>query len=589
MKKAAQILNGYLPGKLAANPWVLLGLTPLILYFSLEAYFPGATDDLPYAVTVIVIAHLATSFSVVLLNLLLTKVLKVRNMLLLIGTYLLGGLMDSLVLILGFNVKWNPLGSGVSAWSIITASSLVTAAWLLMGHLAMGLLISNAQNYAELQTRNAELLRLTNSAQLELTGYRQTLEGEIASRIQRVLDRIAEQLNRISERTNPELILEAAAQVRELTENDVRALSHELSAASADEIAVSERRRRISWRGFAKFGGDASANIPWVISVGFLQAVSLALAIGEIQTLLAVVLALAIGIPVLVLVDRARKKIVKGWPTVIQILSAPIEYVVLAVIGAQIVRAVTLDFPNIQANIDKFLVAVPIGAISIWLMIFLIRGVSATIEIRNRDLAKVQIELSAALDKLRVELASVRNRLSKILHGSVQGRLASVSLALTASANSKSDASELLTQAKSQLDLAKQDLQDAFSNNTATQNFDEQFDELVSGWRGLVVTEIDLPTEVRQLLNRNSILGVKVIEAMQECITNAVRHGSANQIAIAFSSDEVSLDMRASNQGELEPTQFTPGLGWRQLEAGANSIEMNNLDGNFEVRLAWLL
>lgn len=589
MKKAAQILNGYLPGKLAANPWVLLGLTPLILYFSLEAYYPGATDDLPYAVTVIVLAHLATSFSVVLLNLLLTKVLKIRSTLLLLVTYLLGGLLDSLVLILGFDVKWNPLGAGVSAWSIITASSLVTAAWLLMGHLAMGLLISNAQNYGELQTRNAELLRLTSSAQLELTGYRKTLEGEIASRIQRVLDQIADQLNRISERTNPELILEAAAQVRELTENDVRALSHELSAAAADEIAVSGRRRRISWRGFAKFGGDASANIPWVISVGFLQAVSLALAIGEIQTLLAVVVALVIGIPVLVFVDRIRKKIVKGWPVVLQILSAPIEYVFLALIGAQIVRAVTLDFPNIQENIDKFLIAVPIGAISIWLMIFLIRGVSATIEIRNRELAKVQIELSAALARLRVELASVRSRLSKILHGSVQGRLASVSLALTASANSQSAASELLTQAKFQLDLAKQDLQDAFSNNAETQNFDAQLDELVSGWRGLVVTEIDFPTDVRQLLNGNGILGVKVIEAIQECITNAVRHGSAHQIAINFYLDQGSLEMCANNKGELEPTQFTPGLGWRQLEAGADSIEMNNRDGNFEVRLVWLL
>jgi len=589
VKKVNQVFASYLPGSLAANPWVLLGLTPLILYFSLEAYYPLANSDFPYVVTVIVLAHLATSFSVVMLNLLLTKLFKVRSAALLLLTYLLAGLMDSTVLIVGLGVEWIPFGSGVSAWSIITVASLVTASWLLMGHLAMGLLISNAQNYGELQTRNAELFRLTNSAQWELAAYRKTLEGEIAGRIHRVLTQIADQLSRISSGSNPELILATAAQVRQLTEKDVRALSHELSQAAVEEIVIPKLKQRISWKGFAKFGGDASANIPWVLSVGSLQAMSLALAIGEIQTLIAVLLALLIGFPVLVLVDRLRTKVVAGWPLALQIISAPIEYLVLASIGVQLVRLATVNFPNIQPHIDKFMIAVPVGGISIWAMIFLIRGISATIEIRNRELAQVQDDLTDALAKLRAELSSVRNRLSKILHGSVQGRLASVSLALTASANSQSDASELLTQAKSQLDLAKQDLQDAFSNNTATQNFDAQLDELVSGWRGLVVTEVDLPADVRQLLNGNSILGVKVIEAMQECITNAVRHGSANQIAIEFSIDKTKLEMRARNHGELEPTQFTPGLGWRQLEAGADSTEMTNQDGNFEVRLAWLL
>lgn len=591
MKRLAQLLNGYLPGRLAANPWVLLGLTPFIIFFGTEAYFPKANADFAFVVTVIVLAHLATSVTAVLLNLLVIRFFMIRSVSLLLLTYLLAGIMDSLVLIFGLAIPWIPPGSGLSAWSLLTVGSLVTGAWLLMGHLALGLLIGNVRAYGQLQAWNGELLLLNESAQAELRSYRDTLQGAIAERIEAVLAKISGQLETLSGTTNPKLLLSTAANVRELAESDVRRLSHELSESAAVSFTPPKIRRRFSWIGFVKFGGDASANIPWVLSVGTLQAISLALAIGSVETTLVVVVALLVGFPVLVWVDRLRRALVKNSPMWLQIVSAPLEYLVMALIGVQIVGEVAKDIGDLHLHIDTFRTSVPIGGISIWFLIFLIRGFSSTYELRTKQLAEVSTSLLDSLVKLRAELAGVRNRLARILHGSVQGRLASVSLALTAtaSAGSAKEATAMIAKAKSQLELAKSDLLESFSDLPEPADFESQLEALLGGWQGLISIELDMPDSVRALLVSRVELGTKVVEAMQECLTNSVRHGSARKIGFTFALEGSLLVMSAVNSGGHELVDFKPGLGWRQMEAAASSIEMRNTSGNFEVRLTWLL
>lgn len=588
MTRLAKLLNGYFPGNIAANPWVLLALTPLITYFSLEAYYPSAGSDFSYVVTVILIAHLVTSVSVIFLNVLLRTV-KLQKVWLVLTTYLLAGFADSIVLILGLQVPWISIGTGLSAWSLVFVAAPVTAAWLLMGHLALGLLLTNAKNYGDLLAKKQQLEALTESAQFELKSYKSALQGEIAERIEKVLDQIASRLARISDRSNPQLMLETATAVRELAESDVRRLSHELADAAAIDVRQAQSRARMNWRGFAKFGGDASANIPWVLSVGTLQAISLALAIGDIITTVVVAVSLAIGFPVLVWFDRIRRKAVSGWPIFLQIISAPIEYVVLAVIGVQLVRLATLELDSVQPYLNIFLWAVPIGGISIWLMIFLIRGFSKTLELSSQELEKVTNQLGNALSDVRMQLTAARNHMAKILHGSVQGRLASVSLALTATANAANanHVNELLSQAKSQLDLAKRDLADVFSPDNSLVSFDQNVQQLLAGWHGLVEITLNFENAAQQCIENNPIFISKVIESMRECLTNAVRHGSASEVEFGLSLKNDQLTMIATNQGAIQPVEISPGLGWRQMEDLADFIEMENKPSGFEVRLAW--
>lgn len=590
LSKFSQLLNGYLPGKLAANPWVLLGLTPLIIFFGMEAYYPKANGDVAYVVTIIVIAHLVTSVTAVLLNVLVIRFFMIRSVVLLLLTYVLAGIMDSLVLIIGFDVPWIPIGSGLSAWSLLTVAALVTSAWLLMGHLALGLLIGNVRAYSQLQASNAELLAMNNTVQAELRNYKDSLRGAITERIEKVLNQIASQLSSLTGTTDPKLLLATAANVRDLSEKVVRRLSHELSESAGESYNPPKLKRKFSWIGFVKFGGDASANIPWVLSVGTLQAISLALAIGSFETTLVVVIALLIGFPFLVFVDRHRRKLVEHSPLWLQIISAPIEYLVLALIGVRIVSLIAKDFGDLYLHINTFMVAVPTGAISIWFLIFLIRGFSSTYAERTKQLVAVSKELLDSLVAERIELATVRNKLARVLHGSVQGRLASVSLALTATATASdsNDATEMISRAKAQLELAKSDLLEAFDDSPSEGiDFESQLQALLSGWQGLVDIVLNISDDCRANLQAKPHLATKVVEAMQECLTNSVRHGSGRQVSFEFTQADSQLTMVAVNAGEIQEMPVTLGLGWQQMQAGADSIDIKSGDGRFELQITW--
>ncbi len=589
MKRFAQVVNGYLSQNYSANPWVLLALTPWILFFAFEAYYPKSDKDASFVITVILVAHLIASSSALLGNVAVRKAATKRRVILVLLSYLFAGLLDSIVLISGLEIEWLPMGSGLSAWSVLLVAGPVASSWLLMGHLAAGLLIANVKEYNQIHTKNLQLVALNSSAHTELRRYRESLEGAIAGRIQKVLDQISEQLANLRVVSNPALSIEVASNVRKLSENEVRLFSHQLSGANETELVVPEARSRFSWAGFVKFGGDYSANLGWVFAIGSLQLISLALAIGDLLTTAIAAATLVIGFPVLLMIDRLRLMAITHIPQNLKIVSAPFQYVAVSLIGMQIVRPVTESLPSVQANLDTFALAVPIGAVSIWFLVFLIRGFSSSYQNRVAQLSEASAELELSLVKSRAELNAVRTRLAKLLHGSVQGRLASVSLAIAATAdeNYKDESAQLMGRAAQQLELVRADLLEAFSTKEVAQDFSSQLTHLTQSWLGLVEIDLELPAEIRARIESSKGLTVRVSEAIQECLTNAVRHGNARVVHFSFSTLNDSLVLTATNAISQPTSAANPGLGWQQMLAGADSIETAVENGMFTVKLTW--
>lgn len=537
----------------------------------------------------ILVAHLIASSSALLGNVAVRKAATKRRVILVLLSYLFAGLLDSIVLISGLEIEWLPMGSGLSAWSVLLVAGPVASSWLLMGHLAAGLLIANVKEYNQIHTKNLQLVALNSSAHTELRRYRESLEGAIAGRIQKVLDQISEQLANLRVVSNPALSIEVASNVRKLSENEVRLFSHQLSGANETELVVPEARSRFSWAGFVKFGGDYSANLGWVFAIGSLQLISLALAIGDLLTTAIAAATLVIGFPVLLMIDRLRLMAITHIPQNLKIVSAPFQYVAVSLIGMQIVRPVTESLPSVQANLDTFALAVPIGAVSIWFLVFLIRGFSSSYQNRVAQLSEASAELELSLVKSRAELNAVRTRLAKLLHGSVQGRLASVSLAIAATAdeNYKDESAQLMGRAAQQLELVRADLLEAFSTKEVAQDFSSQLTHLTQSWLGLVEIDLELPAEIRARIESSKGLTVRVSEAIQECLTNAVRHGNARVVHFSFSTLNDSLVLTATNAISQPTSAANPGLGWQQMLAGADSIETAVENGMFTVKLTW--
>lgn len=589
MNRTLQAITQNLPGASAANPWVLLFLTPFLVFFGTSAYYDPTGFSLEYVAGYLAFTHLITSSYLLLTNFLLVRFFKVADLLRLTILYIGGGVVDSISLILGFAIEWRVPGTGLSAWVVITIGSLIVSAWLFMGHLALGLLVQNFRRYGELQAANEQLTSLADSAQQQLEEFRGSLQQAISERVESVLTQIGDQLQSIRAGAEPSRLIAAASRVRELAENDVRSLSHELAAASPERELAHPTSSSINWRRFIAFGGDSSANIPWVMAVGTLMAMSLALAIGELVTVVVVITALCLGFPVLAAVDRLRLRSLKSAPLWVQVLSAPIEYLALATIGVEIVRLLTQGIAELQEEINIFSRAVPIGAVTIWFLIFVIRGLSSAVAVRASELAAVSQQLQAKLDLLNFQLREASNRLARILHGTVQGRVASVSLALTAMANEadQQKVNQLLQQAQTQLELVRSDLVAAFADELAQASFEDELANLRNGWDGLVQFEIEIPEPVSSMLGEDRKLASAVIHAMQECVTNAVRHGAATVISFQFDEVDghVALTVRSNGSGGQDSIE--PGMGWKLMVAEARTLQMNKLGDRFEVSLSW--
>lgn len=592
MKRAAAKLVELLPASRAANPWVMLVLTPLLMFFGSITYLPSADHDNVYVFAALVISRLASSVLVMSAKPILFRLFSKPSAWRLILLYLVGGLGDSIVLIAMLDIPWIPLGSGLSSWAVISVSAIVVAAWLLMGHLALALLLQNIKNYAELQTKNAQLQKLVDNANSELRKHQTQLQTEISERVQRVLDRISAQLEQLNFKSDPTQILETAASIREASEADIRGLSHELSAPVNANFLPDLPNRKTNWRQFARISVEGSAHISWVVAVGSLMAFSLAMAVGGWLTAAVVAVALIVGVPILWITDRGRRAMSKRWPIWLRVVSVPVEYVGLVLVGVEIVRQLTRDLEEIQSILNLFEIAVPIGAVLIWLLIFVIQGLSNSIQERSIDLEKASRALELTIERLQSQLREVRNRIARLLHGSVQGRLASVSLALAATAgeNDKAISDEMGFKARAQLELARKDLAEAFAENRDVPVFSRALGDLLSSWSGLIEFDLNLDQEISDLLDAEPLLGEIVAHAVQECFTNAVRHGSARNIQLAFvlsNSDEPILKLTAKNDGNFATKEFKPGLGWQTMIADAASVNMSALDSAFQVEITW--
>ncbi|MEY4321420.1 MAG: hypothetical protein RL167_148 [Actinomycetota bacterium] len=594
MKRATAKLVELLPASRAANAWVMLALFPLLMFFGSMTYVPGSAHDPLFVVSVLVLSRLVSGASVLALQPLIFRLLSKPSSTRLFVLYLSGGLIDSVSLITLLEIPWVAPGFGLSAWAVISVSAVIVAAWFLMGHLALALLVENIARFSELQLKNAQLKLLTENATNELRRHQAELQLQISERVQVVLDRISNQLANLNFQSDPTAILETADSIRQASEADIRGLSHELSAPAETDLLPMLPKRKTNWREFAQLSTETSANIPWVATVGTLMALSLSMAVGGWLTALTVVGSLLIGVPALWLVDLVRQRVSARWPIWIQVICVPVEYVGMALLAVEIVRSLTRDLSEIQSVLAIFEIAVPVGGVFIWLLIFIIRGLSNSINQRSAQLEKTSRSLEVTLDRLQSQLREVRSRMARLLHGSVQGRLASVSLALAATAgqNDKALSDEMGFKAREQLELARKDLADAFSESLERPVFSVGLNDLLAGWSGLIDFEIQLDESIASLLDSDSFLGEVVLHAVQECFTNAVRHGSARNIRFDFAIDlgaQPLLKLTARNNGTFDAKEFRPGLGWQTMVADADSVEMSSTESQFQIDITWPL
>ena len=505
--------------------------------------------------------------------------------------YWIAGEFSGVVLLLSMEVPFVEPGNGVSAWVILAFNGFLAVVWFTASNLAAGLLAKDIQLLRELGRKTTMLEALQLEAEFRLGEEIAELKETISDKVLELLKRITNQLRNLSSNTSNAELLRNAEQVRDLCESEVRALSHSVASKKFEppNEAVSLPKVLSPWGSSRAKASDIKLRLRWVVAIGIFNALAIALQRGGWLTAIAALALIVIGIIAIRALDRLRIRIVKTESVSATVALVAFEYLSMSVVAMLILWMFGFHHPEIAGFVSAVYVTVPMVLVIIWLLVQLIQDSARRLRDYGRDLSEKQVMLERTLADIERQSSRARRRLGKFLHGSIQGRLASVSMALTVAAKTSSSdlLDELLLQARNQLELSalevNQVLQGAESRTAL--NLADEIQQLNDGWKNIVELTFSVSDEAFSCLESRSGLTHLVVEAMQECITNAVRHGQAKRVNVQIGLDP-SLFLKVMNDG-LPIEKLTPGFGIMSISTRTKGLKVLSEDGWSVVSLSW--
>jgi signal transduction histidine kinase len=167
--------------------------------------------------------------------------------------------------------------------------------------------------------------------------------------------------------------------------------------------------------------------------------------------------------------------------------------------------------------------------------------------------------------------------MAQILHGGVQGRLSSISLALRRYLDDeKSGVNVSLVDLKKRLEFQLMEVRDELSqltsSNTNTRvDIEVEFRKAVMQWRGLLVISQDIDPSAKSVLTSNDYLSWATSEVLTAAVTNSNLHGQAQNVWITVginSAPDVSqLEIVIEDDGTGPPGNLIPGMGLGGIDA----------------------
>lgn len=589
--QSAKRLEGYLQGSRAIDWRAIVFIQVLFLLFSIVTFDGWIGLNILEIVGRVSAGLVLETFLVLIVG----KVFlsgSARNTLWRIWLiYWLAGELTATYLVLVFGLPFSPPGTGLSAVTLLATNGFLKIAWFSIAHLATSLIGEHLQTLAQLKAKTAELSSLRSGVNEQVSAELNALRSAINDKIMAALTLISRQLAELTTSTPREELTERASMVARVCDLEVRALSHEISDSEFEPRLKSFEPKK-SWSILlATHPGkpDIQLRWEWVAAIGSLNAITLALQHGGWLSALAATGAILLGIIVVRPLDKWRLKCFNTQSARFDTVLILAEYGLLSVAILGLLWFVGLGVPVIGSFISSVYLVTPIVILVIWVLVQIIHNFADRLAFAQTELADQNQQLEIEVRQARSQAASAKGRLGRLLHGTTQGRLASVSLALTAAATSKSPTvtDELLTQARQQLALAEVELRETLRADGWQTSLDvrRELDDLSAGWRNLVLIKYDLDPQAIEILGDRTELSHAVLDAARECITNAVRHGRAKSVDIRIELRQ-GLRLIVSNDGK-QIDSLVPGFGVSSISATGADFDFSKEGEKTKVCFVW--
>lgn len=164
-----------------------------------------------------------------------------------------------------------------------------------------------------------------------------------------------------------------------------------------------------------------------------------------------------------------------------------------------------------------------------------------------------------------------RRNWSYLVHGTVQGAL---TVALSRLQLAEKITPELVGQVLSDVERAKSALEDS---QDFGQHWDLVLPQIKQTWDGVCELNHQISSPANKLLDENPAASICVTEIVKELVSNAFRHGKANQVSIEISLDEIGdIQLVSTNNGLSVSEDRLQGIGSEMFDELTSSWHWKN-------------
>jgi hypothetical protein len=226
-----------------------------------------------------------------------------------------------------------------------------------------------------------------------------------------------------------------------------------------------------------------------------------------------------------------------GWARPIVIVGVLAAFALgLSIAASVLVTAIAGPFPIAIGPAVVLLVVFGLG-LSTW------NSVMRDRQQRREAMLIAVSDEAQALERVHGEVARRRAAAAEFLHGPIQSQLVASAL----KGESNEDALQAIERRFAE-----------YSAASTTWDVQEQVNELLNAWAGIITITVTCSDETWQRVRREPLTARLLVDTLSEAVTNAVRHGEIADIEVTIDTTEADARVRLTvrSQGTL-----TDGIG----------------------------
>jgi hypothetical protein len=414
----------------------------------------------------------------------------------------------------------------------------------------------------ELRVRQSDLLRGQQDAEERLRDVRSQLEVEVHTALDGPLEAINRELGEVAHQDSDRIATMTQSLV-DTAVSIVRPLSHRLAEGTL--IAPAQGP-------LPEVGSEPEDHPPGLVDVVASITPIAATVLAAVSAITGAILSqlpvgqLAVRIATALLIWPLAVVVGRVWPRNLRLLRPEIAVSVLILVYVALLTAVRELFHLLMIVFNQpYLLSksTPVFffvAFSFSILLALL-GVAQQRQRETLDrLAMTNESMALHNAQLRREIWFLIRKYSWFLHGPVQSALLSSAILLAKRPVESNDVSRVRKTLTSTIEQLRND-------PIRIPRIRQALKESESLWSPECQIYVDLSVEFERVLNSNPSAALAAAEICREAISNAIRHGQATQVSIAFeflSPDELTLVI--TNNGRPFDAGSTPGLGTVDLD-----------------------